>query len=133
MDKKLIILKKYTNKEKLILIPLSEEELNLNNDEIINLINNKILTTNIIKIVHFAGFLKELKNVENFVHKFKQSRYRKKEKLNPHYRCYTLSVERQLKNIAYINICEDADMSWESAIIACGSKIGIVVTIEPLT
>lgn len=119
----LVPLKQQQTEEVLLTKDLSESLIEL-------LIEQKYITKKEdIAEVNYCGELKEFKQYEHVVVKFPLRRSDMLKGIEPHFRYYIMSVEKQ-KSLFPMNLCRSEHLSWLSAVKRCGSHYGLLLKIK---
>lgn len=91
---------------------------------------NYINTENDIEQVLHCGKLNEFPSYSQLVYKFPQRKADVRNRVEPTYRFYEYTREKQLQHLLVHNICPTAEHSWNSVIRKVGSEYGLVLKIK---
>lgn len=136
---KIITLKRFKKEGKTIdyvLIPARKQETDYTtlNKNLPASIKDKIEESNykLDNIVNaiYSGKLENCSNKSQLVYHFKQRQVDIKDRKDPYYRDYNKTPEKQKEIMAFVNVAPDYRTSFNTAITACGSKYGIILSIK---
>lgn len=82
-----------------------------------------------VKTVLFYGELDNFTAYSNLVYSFPLRRLDIKNRVEPSYRDYTMSLQEQKDTILIFNTCPTAVQSWKSIVRILNTKIGIVIKV----